>query len=78
MTSIYPYEKHLLMVVMHNNTVFCKTGHNVKYGAVLVNAFKMPKMIITNVLSTTFFLFFLVSLHSNINKTASVKSSLGN
>lgn len=77
MTSIYPYEKHLLMVVMHNNAVFCKTGHNVKYGAVLVNAFKIPKMIITNVLYN-FFLFFLVSLHSDINKTASVKSSLGN
>lgn len=65
------------MVVMHNNTVFCKTGHNVKYGAVLVNAFEIPKMIITIVLSTHF-LFFLVSLHSDINKTASIKSSLGN
>lgn len=38
--SIYPYVKNLLMVVMHNNTVFCKIGHDVKYGAVLVKAFK--------------------------------------
>lgn len=39
MTSIYPYMKNVLMVVMHNKTVFCKTGHIVNYGAVLV---KMP------------------------------------